>query len=87
MNKFYWQEKEVNHQDRGLIKAYPFSTHRSVVFGNYYIEKHRYNTNRCKTIEIWDVYLGTNLRGDAIKSFTTLKAAKDFVNYLNRPWQ
>lgn len=87
MNKLYWQEKEVKHKERGLVKAYPFSTHRSLVKDEFYIEKHRYHTNRGAIIELWDLYIGTELRGDVIKSFTTLKAAKDFINYLHRPWE
>lgn len=74
----YWKTKEVGHKDRGLIKAYPFSAHRAYVVGDYYIEKHRYRTNRDAIIEIWDVYLGTDLH-TVIKSFSTLKAAKSFI--------
>jgi len=69
--------KEIDHADRGLIPAYPFSTKRSLLYENYYIEKHRYRTNRNKIIEIWDVYLGTDLH-TRIKSFSTLKAAKGY---------
>ena len=69
--------KEINHADRGLIPAYPFSCRRSVVYGDYYIEKHRYRTNRNAIIEIWDVYLGTDLHS-VIKSFATLKAAEAY---------
>lgn len=69
--------KEINHADRGLVAAYPFSTKRSVVYGDYYIEKHRYRTNRNAIIELWDVYLGTDLHS-RIKSFSTLKAAKGY---------
>jgi hypothetical protein len=72
--------KEIDHADRGLIPAYPFSTKRSVVYGDYYIEKHRYRTNRNTIIEIWDVYLGTDLLpySGRLKSFSTLKAAKEY---------
>lgn len=69
--------QEIDHADKGLIPAYPFSAKRSVVYGGYYIEKHRYRTNRNAIVEIWDVYLGTDLH-TRIKSFSTLKAAKGF---------
>lgn len=69
--------KEIDHADRGLTPAYPFSTKRSVVYGDYYIEKHRYHTNRNAIIEIWDVYPGIDIHS-RIKSFSTLKAAKGY---------
>lgn len=73
----YW--KEIDRADRGLVKAYPFSTHRSVVYGGYYIEKHNYITKRNARIQVWDVYSGQDLRGEPIKSFSTLKAAKAYI--------
>ena len=76
-NKIMSNNQEINHADRGLTPAYPFSTHRSVVYGDYCIEKHRYRTNRNAIIELWDVYLGTDLHS-RIKSFSTLKAAKGY---------
>ena len=75
----YWKIKEVDHKYRGLIPAYPYSTHRSHVVGKYYIEKHRYHTNRGAVIEVWDVYLGTGLK-TILKSFSTLKAPKWFIS-------
>ena len=71
-------DNEIDRAGRGLVPAYPFSAHRSVVFANHLIQKHRYLTNRNAFIEVWDVY--ADEKGNGLeRTFKTLKAAKAYI--------